>query len=55
MFKTCTGKPYVKKLIQKVRKTPFLNKTLVCLTPDLKTTLENQPPRKQLSQRPDIN
>lgn len=30
-----TGKPYVKKLILKVRKTDPLNNTLVCLTPDL--------------------
>ena len=30
-----TGKPYVKKLIVNVRNTSLLNRTLVCLTPDL--------------------
>lgn len=30
-----TGKPYVKKLMVKVRKTVRRSKTLVCLTPDL--------------------
>lgn len=30
-----TGKPYVKKLMLKVRKTAPVNKTFVCLMPDL--------------------
>lgn len=34
-FETYTGKPYVKKLMLNVRKTAPLNKTLLCLPPDL--------------------
>jgi hypothetical protein len=40
-LRICTGKPYVKKLMLKVRKTAPLNKTLVCLTPDLQITMSS--------------
>ena len=47
-LRICTGTPYVKKLMVNVRKTAPLNKTFVCLTPDLQiTTLSIIDPKRR--------